>query len=94
MFLVADTPFQKPDLLRSRIGDVLRQERKARGKTLEELAKRANVSPSHLSEIERGIKEASSEIIQSIHRSLGMELDDLLQRTIQRPDTQVFAVAA
>lgn len=94
MFLVADTPSQKPDLLRSRIGDVLRQERKARGKTLEELAKQANVSPSHLSEIERGIKEASSEIIQSIHRSLGMELDDLLQRTIQRPDTQVFAVAA
>ena len=56
----------KPVLLRELIGESLREERVAQGKTLREVSKAARVSLGYLSEVERGQKEASSELLASI----------------------------
>jgi transcriptional regulator with XRE-family HTH domain len=65
-------------LLRQVIGNVFRRLRRERGITLRELAEQAQVSVPYLSEIERGRKEPSSEILAAICRALGLELSDLL----------------
>ena len=68
-----------PDvLLRQVIGNVFRRLRRERGITLRELAELAQVSVPYLSEIERGRKEPSSEILAAICRALELELSDLL----------------
>src|SRR3954471_11661349 len=69
----------RPDvLLRQVIGNVFRRLRRERGITLRELAEQAQVSVPYLSEIERGRKEPSSEILAAICRALELELSDLL----------------
>jgi len=65
-------------LLRQVIGNVFRRIRLERGITLRELAELAQVSVPYLSEIERGRKEPSSEILAAICRALGLDLTDLL----------------
>ncbi len=65
-------------LLRQVIGNVFRRLRRERGITLRELAELAQVSVPYLSEIERGRKEPSSEILAAICRALDLELSDLL----------------
>ncbi|HEY0693693.1 MAG TPA: helix-turn-helix transcriptional regulator [Kribbella sp.] len=65
-------------LLRQVIGNVFRRLRRERGITLRELAELAQVSVPYLSEIERGRKEPSSEILAAICRALGLELAELL----------------
>nr|WP_202886075.1 helix-turn-helix transcriptional regulator [Kribbella sandramycini] len=65
-------------MLREVIGNVFRRLRRERGITLRELAERAQVSVPYLSEIERGRKEPSSEILAAICRGLELELTDLL----------------
>lgn len=65
-------------LLRQVIGNVFRRLRRERGITLRELAELALVSVPYLSEIERGRKEPSSEILAAICRALGLDLADLL----------------
>jgi len=65
-------------LLRSAIGTVLRRLRQAQGRTLQDVADAAGVSLAYLSEVERGLKEASSEILAVICRALGIDLPDLL----------------
>ncbi|WP_341718871.1 helix-turn-helix transcriptional regulator [Micromonospora sp. FIMYZ51] len=66
-------------LLRQVIGAVLRRERQRQGLTLRELAQAAGVSVPYLSEVERGRKEASSEVLGAICRALGLYLSDLLE---------------
>lgn len=58
-------------------GEQLRRARHARGQTLGETAERAGVSPQYLSEMERGIKEPSSEMLAAVAAALGMTLLDL-----------------
>jgi transcriptional regulator with XRE-family HTH domain len=65
-------------LLRKVIGDVLRARRLAQHRTLREVSTAANVSLGYLSEIERGHKEASSELLGSICEALGAGLSDVL----------------
>jgi transcriptional regulator with XRE-family HTH domain len=65
-------------LLRSALGRVLRRIRLAQGRTLRDVAQAAGVSMPYLSEVERGRKEVSSEILAGICRALGIELPDLL----------------
>ena len=65
-------------LLRQVIGNVFRRLRRERGITLRELAELAQVSVPYLSEIERGRKEPSSEILAAICRALELELTNLL----------------
>ncbi len=70
---------QKGDLL-SAIGDTLRAERTEKGLTLKQVAEGAHVSVSYLAEIERGEKDPSSRVLESIARGLDVELNELLIR--------------
>ncbi|MFC0004805.1 helix-turn-helix domain-containing protein [Micromonospora siamensis] len=66
-------------LLRRVIGGVLRRIRLRQRRTLREVAEVAGVSLPYLSEVERGRKEASSEVLAAICRALGISLSDLLE---------------
>jgi transcriptional regulator with XRE-family HTH domain len=66
-------------LLRRVIGDALRARRQAQHRTLREVSTAANVSLGYLSEIERGQKEASSELLSSICDALGAQLSEVLR---------------
>ncbi|GAA5024585.1 helix-turn-helix domain-containing protein [Actinopolymorpha pittospori] len=67
--------------LRTAIGQALREVRTAQRRTLSDVAEDAGVSMQYLSEIERGRKEASSEILQAVCGSLRIRLSDLLAQT-------------
>lgn len=62
------------------VGQVLRDERLRQGRTLRHVALQAAVSVAYLSEVERGRKEVSSDLLHAIHSALGLELDELLHR--------------
>ena len=66
-------------LLRRVIGDALRARRQGQHRTLREISTAANVSLGYLSEIERGQKEASSELLAAICQALGSRLSDVLR---------------
>ncbi len=66
-------------LLRRVIGDALRARRQSQHRTLREVSTRANVSLGYLSEIERGQKEASSELLAAICDALGAQLSEVLR---------------
>jgi hypothetical protein len=78
-------------LLRRVIGAVLRRQRQRQRRTLREVAEAAGVSVPYLSEVERGRKEASSEVLGAVSRALGLPLSDLLGevrdelRRVERP---------
>ena len=65
-------------LFRRLLGDVLREKRMERGLTLRELSKSARVSLGYISEIERGQKEASSELLASLCAALDVPLSEVL----------------
>jgi transcriptional regulator with XRE-family HTH domain len=66
-------------LLRQLLGDVLRQLRLRQSRTLREVSAAARVSLGYLSEVERGQKEASSELLASICKALGVPLSTVLR---------------
>jgi transcriptional regulator with XRE-family HTH domain len=66
-------------LLRSLLGDVLRERRREQGRTLREVSSAARVSLGYLSEVERGQKEASSELLGSICDALDVPMSELLR---------------
>ena len=70
---------QEGDLL-SALGDTLRAERTEKGLTLKQVAEGAHVSVSYLAEIERGEKDPSSRVLESIAKGLDVELNELLIR--------------
>ena len=65
-------------LLRSHIGSALRTSRIAQGRTLRDVAKNARVSLGYLSEVERGQKEASSELLNAICNALDISIGQVL----------------
>ncbi len=65
-------------LLRQVIGETLRSRRLSQERTLREVSGQARVSLGYLSEVERGQKEASSELLGSICDALGVELAEIL----------------
>ena len=65
-------------LLRRLVGAILRDRREDQGRTLRDVAEDARVSLAYLSEVERGRKEASSEVLVAICHALGMRLVDLV----------------
>ncbi len=71
-------------LLRQEIGDVLREQRRQQSRTLREVSARARVSLGYLSEVERGQKEASSELLASICDALEMPLSRVLSQVSER----------
>jgi transcriptional regulator with XRE-family HTH domain len=80
---VIDTPLvtsrRAPEpLLREALGAALRSFRAEKGITLRELAESARVSPGYLSELERGRKEVSSELLASVCHALEASVADVL----------------
>jgi transcriptional regulator with XRE-family HTH domain len=70
---------EKTDLL-SAIGETLRAIRTERGLTLRQVSEGAHVSISYLAEIERGEKDPSSKVLESVAGGLEIEVGDLLLR--------------
>lgn len=66
-------------LFRRQLGDVLRAQRMVRGMTLREVSAEAMVSLGYISEIERGQKEASSELLASLCAALDVPLSEVLR---------------
>jgi len=73
-------PRREPPL-REAIGSALRDVRTRQRRTLADVAEGAGISMQYLSEIERGRKEASSEILEAVCGALGIRLADLVART-------------
>lgn len=67
-----------PPLLREVYGGLIRALRTRQGRTLTDVAGRAGISVAYLSEIERGLKEASSEILEAVCTALGSGLVHLV----------------
>lgn len=65
-------------LLRESVGSALRRARTDQSRTLRDVARDARVSLGYLSEVERGQKEASSELLNSICEALGLTLGSLM----------------
>ena len=63
--------------LREAVGEALRRRRQRQGRTLREVAEAAGVSLTYLSEVERGRKEASSEVLEAICAALHLGLAEL-----------------
>ena len=68
-------------LLRTLLGGVLRQARHDQNRTLSDVAEQAGISVPYLSEIERGRKEPSSEMLAAVSGALDLDLLDLVSRT-------------
>lgn len=71
-------------LLREELGDVLRGARQRQGRTLRDVSSSARVSLGYLSEIERGQKEASSELLASICEALDVPMSSVLRSVSDR----------
>ncbi|GEK23207.1 hypothetical protein CXY01_37270 [Cellulomonas xylanilytica] len=65
-------------LLRRLVGSILREQRERQRRTLRDVAEDARVSVAYLSEVERGRKEPSSEVLAAVCRALGLRLVDLV----------------
>jgi transcriptional regulator with XRE-family HTH domain len=76
-------------LLRNALGETLRDARNKQNRTLRDVSTAANVSLGYLSEVERGRKEASSELLASICDALDLELSDLLDSVSRSMRTDV-----
>lgn len=74
-------------LLRQELGDVLRDLRQRRGHTLRQVAGRASVALGYLSEVERGQKEASSEILASVADALDVPVSVIMRKVSDRMAT-------
>jgi transcriptional regulator with XRE-family HTH domain len=83
-------PFPEPrrpepePLWREVVGRELREERTRQERTLADVAGAAGISVQYLSEVERGIKEPSSEVLGAVHGALGLRLVDLTVRVARR----------
>lgn len=71
-------------ILRNELGDVLRDARLGQGKTLRDISSQARVSLGYLSEVERGQKEASSELLSSICDALDVPMSAILREVSDR----------
>ncbi len=83
------------ELLRTHIGSVLRDARVSQGRTLRDVAASANISLGYLSEVERGQKEASSELLNAICLALDLSLIHVIatvQSSIERAETPTLIV--
>ncbi len=84
--LIAFPPRERPEdtapepLWREAVGHELREERHRQERTLADVAEESGVSTQYLSEVERGRKEPSSEILGAVSGALGLRLVDLTAR--------------
>jgi transcriptional regulator with XRE-family HTH domain len=71
-------------LVKQAVGEILRERRAALGLTLAEVAASASVSLQYLSELERGRKEASSELLDAVTGALGLRASTVMLGVAQR----------
>jgi transcriptional regulator with XRE-family HTH domain len=69
---------RREPLWRDVVGEVLRQARQDQRRTLQDVADAARISMPYLSELERGRKEASSEVLAAAAKALGLNLSELV----------------
>ncbi len=81
-------------LFRASLGDVLRAERMRQGMTLRELSSSARVSLGYISEIERGQKEASSELLSALCEALDVPLSGVLREVSDQVALEELALAS
>jgi transcriptional regulator with XRE-family HTH domain len=80
----AREPAPREPLWREAVGRELRRARHDADRTLADVAEQAGVSTQYLSEVERGRKEPSSEVLQAVSGALGLGLLDLTTRVAQQ----------
>jgi transcriptional regulator with XRE-family HTH domain len=80
-------------LFRGSLGGVLRTERMRQSMTLRELSSSARVSLGYISEIERGQKEASSELLAALCEALDVPLSVVLREVSDRVEAEELALA-
>lgn len=71
-------------LWRAVVGEQLRAERCDRDERIADVATRAGVAPQYLSELERGLKDPSSEVLSAVSGALGLSVLDLTRRAGHR----------
>ncbi|GAB95754.1 transcriptional regulator with XRE-family HTH domain [Kineosphaera limosa] len=84
-------------LWREAVGDVLREERAERGERIADVAARAGVAPQYLSEIERGRKDPSSEVLAAVCGALDLTVREVATRasgTMSRNSAGTVCLAA
>ncbi|HLQ62071.1 MAG TPA: helix-turn-helix transcriptional regulator [Candidatus Acidoferrales bacterium] len=79
---------ETPEQVRLALGAVLRRHREVRGRTLTEVAAEAGLSPAHLSEVERGRKEISTELLLAVGHALEVPAADLYVQLAQELGSQ------
>jgi transcriptional regulator with XRE-family HTH domain len=79
-------------LVRQVLGEVLRGERVRQGRTLRDVSKDAMVSLGYISEIERGVKEASSECLAAVCAALDVPMSSVLELVSQELRREEAAV--
>jgi transcriptional regulator with XRE-family HTH domain len=85
-------PATPEPLWREVLGGQLRELRRHHEETLAETAARAGISPQYLSEVERGLKEPSSEMIAAVAGALGTTLGGLAESVADELRTRRAAV--
>ena len=81
-------------LMREAIGDSLRRARTARRRTLRDVSRKARVSLGYLSEVERGRKEPSSELLAAICEALDLALHELLSEAAEAMAAEALLASA
>ena len=79
-------------LFRRLLGEVLRSARMQRGMTLRDLSAAARVSLGYISEIERGQKEASSELLASLCQAMDLPLSEVLREVSEAVAVEEIAL--
>ncbi|MFF3666013.1 helix-turn-helix domain-containing protein [Microtetraspora malaysiensis] len=79
-----EIPDDPDPLLRNVYGEILRDERLDQDRTLDDVARTVGMSKQYLSEVERGRKEPSSEMLHSVCDALGLPIEHLLTRAVRR----------
>lgn len=82
--VTVDTFPPRAPIFRRELGELLREVRRHQGRTLREVSAAAKVSLGYLSEVERGQKEASSELLAAICSALNIPLSILLRELSER----------
>ena len=80
--------------IRKTLGEILRTAREGARRTLTEVAREAAVSPAHLSEVERGLKDISTDLLLAVTHALGVPVADVYLELGRRLDPERAAAAA
>jgi transcriptional regulator with XRE-family HTH domain len=80
--------------IRRALGDVLRRGREEGRRTLTAVAREAGISPAHLSEVERGLKDISTELLVAVTHALGLPVADVYLELGRRLDPERARAAA